>query len=177
MGISERYTYYWTIFAGLPFGIACFIAGIYLFFSTPSEVKDLNIYKGKIKDYGVKEVYHEQIDAKGDVFFIKLRHDLEFYTDLAKHRTLLINFFNEKKLIDHNAIIWTEKNEKYIEQLSVDNKVVLEYTPPYWNAWIFFIAGIIITTGAIFYLKKNVGDIKAERGLLGRILFGKKKRR
>ena len=55
--------------------------------------------------------------------------------------------------------------------------MVLEYTPPYWNAWIFLIAGILITTGEILYLKNNADSIKAEKGLLSRIMFGKKKRR
>ena len=49
MGISEKYSYYWTIFTGLPFGIACFIGGIYLFFSIPSNIENLEQYTDEIK--------------------------------------------------------------------------------------------------------------------------------
>jgi|GEM_PF-1594374 len=177
MGISDRYTYYWTIFSGLPFGVVCFIMGIYLFFSIPPVVDDLNVYNGKIKDYGIKEVYHEKADTRNKTFFLSLRHNYEFYSVFGKHKEILVDYFQGKNLINHSATIWIEKDEAYIEQLFVDDELVLKYNPPYWNAWIFLIMGILVTTGAIFYLKNNADDIKAERGLLSRILFGKKKRK
>jgi len=177
MGISEKYTYYWTIFTGLPFGIVCFIGGIYLFFSTPSNIDTLKKYNGKIKEYGLKEYYNKELNTRGEVFYVTIRPNLEFYSSYGKHQKKLIRYFKGKGLVNHSTTLWTEKNEKYIEQLSIDGKIILKYKPPYWIAWIFLIAGILITTLAIFYLKKNAGDIEPERGLLGRILFGKKKRR
>jgi hypothetical protein len=177
MGISDRYTYFWTIFSGLPFGVGCFIIGIYFFFHIPADIEGLEKYNGKIADYGVKEVYEKSTDTHRDLFFIQLNKELEFYSDLGKHRKLFIEYFKGKNLIDHKINVWTEKNDQYIEQLSVDGEIVLKYDPPYWMAWTFFIMGILVTTGAIFYLKNNDDDIKAERGLLGRILFGKKKRK
>jgi hypothetical protein len=177
MGITERYTYYWTIFTGLPFGIACFIGGIYLFFSIPSNIENLEQYTGEIKDYGLKEYYNKELNTRGEVFYIQIGQNLEFFSSYGKHQKILIKYFRGKNLINHSTTILTEKYEKYIEQLSVDGKIVLKYKPAYWIAWTFLIAGIIITTGAIFYLKKNAGDIEPERGFISRILTRKKKRR
>jgi len=177
MGISERYTYYWTIFTGLPFGVGCFIMGIYLFFNIPSNIENLEKHTGKIEEYGIKNKYIKSIDASGDVFYIKLDNSIEFHNDLGKHKKILKEYFANKNFKSHVATVWTEKDENVIEQISVGKKIIIPYKPPYWAAWSFLIGGIIITTGAILYLKNNAEDIKAERGLLGRILFGKKKRR
>jgi len=177
MSISDKYTFYWTVFVGIPFGVICLINGISLFFTIPSNVDNLEKYSGRIEDYGFKEVYFETVDTKGNFFFIKLKKSDEFYNDLKKNRKILKDYIKEKNLKNMMAIIWTEKGDNIIKQISINNKIIISYDPPYWMAWTFFIAGIIITTGAIFYLKKNAGDIEPERGLLGRILFGKKKRR
>lgn len=177
MGISERYTYYWTIFSGFPFGVGSFILGIYLFFHIPGNIEDLERHNGKIVDFGVKEVYEKHTDTHRNLFYIQIDQKLEFYSDLGKHRELFVEYFKNKNLKDHKINVWTEMNDKYIEQLIVNGKIVLKYNPPYWMAWTFFIMGILVTTGAIIYLKNNADDIKAERSLLSRLLFGKKKRK
>ena len=149
----------------------------YLFFSIPSNINNLEKYSGEIEDYGIKENYNQRLNTKGKNFYIRMNNNHEFYSDLKKHKVLLTNYFKKENFIGDSANVWIEKDEIYIEKLTVNNKVVLEYNPPYWNAWIFLIMGILVTTGAILYLKNNADDIKAERGLLGRILFGKKKRK
>jgi len=65
MGVSDRYTYSWTKFSGLSFGVGCFIKGIYLFFSILPVVDDLDIYNVKTKDYGVKsEIFYQVLRQK-----------------------------------------------------------------------------------------------------------------
>ncbi|MGM0532685.1 MAG: hypothetical protein ACQER7_15155 [Bacteroidota bacterium] len=170
MGLSDRYTFYWTLFTGLPFGIVSFIMGISLFFTTTREADDLDIHKGKIIDYGVKEVYHESIDARGEDFFLKLRHGYEFYSELGSQKEELIEYFSGKQLVGHSTTVWIERDGTFIKQLAVDDQVVMEFQPPWWNAWIFTIMGILVTTGAILYIKNNAADIQAQKGPL-RMLF------
>jgi hypothetical protein len=170
MGISDRYTYYWTIFSGLPFGVVSFIIGISLFFTTIREADDLDIHSGKIIGYGVKEVYHESIDARGEDFFLKLRHGHEFYSELGSQKEKLIEYFRAKRLVGHSTTVWIKRGDTSIKQLAVDGQVVMEYQPPWWNAWIFTIMGILVTTGAILYIKNNAADIMSQKGPL-RIAF------
>lgn len=170
MGLSDRYTFFWTLFSGLPFGIVSFIMGISLFFNTIRDADDLHLHNGKIIDYGVKEVYHESIDARGEDFFLKLRHGYEFYSELGSQKEKLIEYFRGKHLIGHSATIWIERDGTFIKQLAIDDQVVMEYQPPWWNAWIFTIMGILVTIGAILYIKNNAADIQSQKGPL-RTLF------
>ncbi|ALO13777.1 hypothetical protein L21SP5_00108 [Salinivirga cyanobacteriivorans] len=178
MGVPEKYTYYWTIFSGFPFGIGSFIAGIYLFITISPNPVGLERFGGVIKNYGVKEVIEKSEaypDTKRELFYVEIQTDKEFYSDLGKHKDLLVKYFNGKDLIENSVTVWTEKNEMYIEQLSVNGKVILKYKPPYWMAWTFLIMGILVTVGAILYLRKYSADIAQEKGFLRKFLSGKNK--
>jgi hypothetical protein len=177
MGIPEKYTYYWTIFSGLPFGVAAFIMGIYLFFAIPSNLNELQKIEGKINDFGTKVIYDASINAKGKVFYIKFDEYIEYYTDLAKHQELLEKYCKNNEVLNNKAIVWTEKDEDYIEQISINNEIVISYEPPYWAAWTFLIGGIVITIGAILYLKHNINYIKSKSNFLRKILGGNKNKR
>jgi hypothetical protein len=156
MGLSEKYSYLWTIFKGLPFGIGSIIIGLSLFLNNPSDVNELEKVVGKIEWYGEKKIYMQEIDATGNVFAIKIASEL-YYSERKKvwdklKAELPIACKNNKEVI-----IWIVPENK-IKQLSIDGNIVVLYKP-YGTAIFFICFGVLITIGAIIYALKYKSDI------------------
>ena len=156
MGLPEKYSYLWTIFKGLPFGVGAIILGIGLFSNTPSNADDLQIVTGQVEWYGDKNIYIKEIDASGKVFAIKIGADF-FYGEKRKVETKLkaeipVAYKNKSKIT-----IWYVDN-KTIKQLSINDRIVVQYKP-YGTAIFFICFGVLITVGAIIYAIKYKSDI------------------
>lgn len=156
MGLPEKYSYLWTIFKGLPFGVGSIIIGLNLFLKTPADVKELEKVVGQIEWFGEKNIYMQEIDATGNVFAVKIASEL-FYSEKKKvwdklKAELPIAYKNNKEVI-----IWFVPPNK-IKQLSIDGKIVVPYKP-YGTAIFFICFGVLITIGAIVYALKYKSDV------------------
>ena len=151
MRITERYTYLWTILCGIPFGITMLVGAYNLFNSIPKI--EFQKYSGYITDWGEIKIKSEVSNDKLPVFAIRFP-EKEFYTEITKRKDILRAYiphaFKDKKIIT----IWTEKGSSMIEQLSIENKIVLKYKSPYWQAWTFLIIGLVFSIMGIIYLFK-----------------------
>lgn len=156
MGLPEKYSYLWTIFKGLPFGIGSIIIGISLLLNTPSDVDDLQKVEGKIEWHGVKSMYLKKLDVTGDVYTVKIGSKY-FYHSMNKIREILENEIPAAFKNNDNVVIWFDENNK-IEQLSINGKIVVSYKP-HGTAIFFICFGVLITIGAIIYAIKYKSDI------------------
>lgn len=160
MGLPEKYSYLWTIFKGLPFGVGSIIMGLSLFLKTPTDVKELEKVVGQIEWYGEKNIYMQEIDATGNVFAIKVGSVL-YYNEKNKVREKLKAEIPIAYKKNKEVIIWFVPANK-IKQLSIDGKIVVPYKP-YGTAIFFICFGVLITIGAIVYALKYKSDIKLKK--------------
>ena len=151
--ISEKYTYLWTIFSGIPFGIGLLIGAYTTFISISKTSESLIKSNGLIIDYGREEVYHKGVDAIITVYSIQLNAD-KFRADIGGKIKQFEQYIPEAYLNKKKITIWTEKNSTSIEQLAIDGQIILEYKPPYWQAWTFLIIGLVFTTMGSIYIVK-----------------------
>jgi len=162
MGYIKKYSYLRALFIGVPFGISCFIGGIMLFIEIPEDVSKLNMYKGEIISYGMKDIYDKEAREDFNVFYVDVQ-DKEFYTELGRNidilkRDLPILFKRSK-----NIIVWCEEDSFYIEQLQIGENLLIEYTPPYWMAHFFLWLGVITLASALIYVIKHPEDLTGKK--------------
>jgi hypothetical protein len=156
MGVSEKYSYVWTLFKGLPFGIFSVVIGLNLFLKTPSNVNELEKITGCVEWYGEKSIYMQEIDATGSVFAMKVDSKL-FYNERNKVREKLQAKIPNAYANKREVTIWFVPQNK-IKQLSIDGDIVVSYKP-YGTAIFFICFGVLITVGAIIYAIKYKSDL------------------
>jgi hypothetical protein len=148
---------------GIPFGITSLVVGINLFRNTPGSTSELEKIQGGIQSFGIKNIYDKEAETNFQVFYIKLDTHNEFYTAIGKQKALLKT--NLPKRLKRNQVVtvWYKKQSKYIEQLSVGDKLLIEYSPPYWIAHFFTWLGVITLASGGIYLIKHPEDLTGKK--------------
>ncbi len=162
MSVFKRYSYIRAIFIGIPFGIVCIIVGTQKFFEIPKDIAELYCEEIMVSSYGMKIIYDDGADSNFNVFYIKT-NDKEYYTELGKNIDIL-----EKELPvllrQTNIIkVWHLDGDNYIKQLSVNNFILIEYSPPYWIAHFFLWLGIITLSTGLVYVIKHPEDFTGRK--------------
>ncbi|MFA8435135.1 MAG: hypothetical protein ACEPOZ_11515 [Marinifilaceae bacterium] len=162
MSVIKKYGYIRAIIVGIPFGIACLIVGVGQFKDIPKSINELDKSEGIIESFGIKDIYDAEIETDLNVFFIKLKND-EYYTELGRNIEILKTHMPVKLKKTSKVTIWHKKNEKYIEQLLIDNELLIKYVPPYWIAHFFFWLGLVTTISGIVYVVKHPEDLTGKK--------------
>ncbi len=159
MSIFKKTGYLRVLFVGLSFGIGALIVGIPMFNKIPETPNDLEVHKGILSSFGDTTYYDNGIDLEFETFYVKI-NDKAFYTEKRSVR-VIIEIYNYS--IGDTIIVWTERDDLYIKQLTANNQMVMNYQPPYWMAWFFTLAGVIFTAMSLFYLIKYSSDYFGEK--------------
>ena len=159
MSIFKKTGYLRVLFVGLPFGIGALIVGIPMFNKIPETPNDLEVHNGVLSSFGDTTYYSEAVDLEREVYFIKVDNKV-FYTDRDKEREVIEN---HPYSVGDSIMVWTKPNNVYIKQLTANNKMVMNYQPPYWMVWFFTLAGIVFTVMSLFYLIKYSSDYFGEK--------------
>ncbi|MFW6247395.1 MAG: hypothetical protein ACOC22_04480 [bacterium] len=159
MSVIKKYSYLRVIIIGIPFGLLSLISGIKLF-GTLTKVNELEKVDGIIKTIESKDL--KRGERTYDLVEISLKNGDSFYSGEFKHE--IVDYFNSNPSSGKSITIWHETGKDYIKQLSIDNNLLFEYSPPYWIAHFFLWLGIVTLMSALIYVIKHPED-----------LFGKKK--
>ncbi len=162
MNFIRKYSYLRALVIGFPLGVASIIIGITSYMDTSSTIDNLHQTRGKIDYKGIKIIYSTKIDADIEVFIVKVGKN-EFYTELGKYKSRMIDYFQDNNKADNYAHIWHRQEINRIEQISVDGFMLIEYSPPYWIAHFFFWLGLITLITAIGYVIKHPEDLKGKK--------------
>ena len=154
MNIFKKTGYLRVLFVGLPFGIGALIVGIPMFNEIPKTSNDLEKHVGVLRSFGDTIYYDEGIDLESKLFYVRLSENA-YYTDRRKEREIIESY---KYNIGDSMEIWTKKDKVYIKQIISNNQMIMNYKPPYWQAWFFTLIGIVFTAMSIFYLIKYSSD-------------------
>lgn len=158
----NRFSYLRALLYGIPMGIAFIIGGIVFYYNTPGDVDGLYSYEGEIVDFGNKRYYDKKNDATYDVFFIELENNIEFYSIYYKHTDILKKTLT-KSSIGSNIKVWYKPDEKYIKQMTINEKLLFEYSAPYWAAHVFFWFGVVALVSALAYVIKEPEDLTGKK--------------
>ena len=154
MSIIKKYSYLRAIIIGIPFGLLSLISGIKLF-GTLTKVDELEKINGVIKNVESKEL--KRSERTYDLVEISLNNGDSFYSGEFKHE--IVDYFNSNPSSGKSITIWHEAGKDYIKQLSIDNKLLFEYDPPYWIAHFFFWLGVVTLVSALIYVIKHPEDL------------------
>jgi hypothetical protein len=148
---GEKYTYLYTIFSAIPFGIGMLVGAFTLFKEIPQTKFDC--FSGNVIEWGNKYMrlgkHYDQIQ----VLYICFQNS-EYYTEINRRKEILKPYLPAAKKLKWPIKIWVKKDTHSIEQFAIGDKIILKYKPPYWQAWTFLIIGLIFTIMGPIYLVK-----------------------
>ena len=162
MSHIKRYSYIRAILIGIPFGIVCVIVGVQKFFEIPKDIFELSCEEVTVSSYGMKTIYDNGADSNFNVFYIKT-DDKEYYTELGKNIDILEKELPVLLKQTNNIKVWYLDGDNYIKQLSVNNFILIEYSPPYWIAHFFLWLGIITLSAGLIYMIKHPEDLTGKK--------------
>ncbi|WP_439183218.1 hypothetical protein [Carboxylicivirga taeanensis] len=163
MGFWQRYSYLRALFVGLPFGFGCLITGINYFIEIPRNVEGLEVVSGNVQGFGIKRIKSEVDNSSYEVFFVEVEQKGWYYTELKSKKRLLRRELAEELRTSRLVEIWHMNGQKNIEQISVGDKFLYEYEPPYWMGHVFFWIGAITLVSAIGYVVLHPEDLTGKK--------------
>lgn len=153
--IGKKYTYFYTIFSAIPFGIGMLVGAFTLFRDIPKT--ELIRFEGQIVEWGNTIILNGKYKDRLPVLFIRFSEN-EFYSAVFREIDTLKPYLPAAKKQQWKITIWTKKDSHYIEQFAIGDYIILKYKPPYWQAWTFLIIGLVFTVMGSIYLVKYHKD-------------------
>lgn len=149
--VGEKYTYLYTIFSAIPFGIGMLIAAFIQFKEIPKT--ELNAFNGVVTEWGDTYILDGKDRDRLPVLFVYF-YNKKFYSVIGREKNILKLYLPAAKKQQWTITIWTKKDSHFIEQFAIGDKIILKYKPPYWQAWTFLIIGLVFTIMGSIYLVK-----------------------
>ncbi len=150
-----------VLFVGLPFGLGCLITGINKFIEIPNNIDGLVLVEGEVSKYGLRRIKSD--DSNYEVFYIEVKQKGWYYTELKKRKKILQTELSVNLKKTNHVKIWHRKNRRNIEQVSVGERKMYEYKPPYWMAHFFFWIGLITLVSGVGYLILHPEDLTGKK--------------
>jgi hypothetical protein len=158
---KSYYTVY-SIFIGIPFGIGMLV-GWYLFISSyPKTVDGFTMHSGKCQYLGDTLIFAptKRFPDLYSNYLGMVINDSLYITELTVNKTKIKDGFNKKFMNNSIITVWYEvyNQKNYIQQVSIDGRIILEYKRPYIRSLFFLVPGLIFLIMCSGYLYERIKE-------------------
>ena len=158
MSFIKKYSYLRAIIIGLPFGILCLIYGVRLFRTIPKNDNDLIKITGIVEKVGIEKIHRDNRNFV--LYMIQLKNKEKYYSEYIDKLEYIFEQEDKKNV---SIIIWTTEDNEFIEQLVVNDELIIEYSPPFLIAHIFFWLGLVTILSALIYIIKHPEELTGKK--------------
>ena len=172
MDINRKYSLFWAIFVGIPFGIGMISSWYGYLGSYPKSVLEMPVRKGIVQFQGDTLIPFASSDNPydGSLEYGIILNDTLYLSEIEKHSDKYRAFFADTLNLGKEVELWSSESlcHYYIGQLKQGDKIIVEYKRPYGRSLFFLIPGILSLFSSLGFLYERI---------TGKELFRRRKKR
>lgn len=162
----DKHKSYYTVYSvliGIPFGLGMLIGWYSYLSSYPKTADGFTVVSGKCQFLGDTSIFSPTKnfpDLYLTVFCVKLNDSL-YLSEIDSYNQVMKDGFKNYYTKSSTIVVWYDNydDKKYIEQLSIDNKLILEYKGrPYGRSLFFLIPGLVFLIVCSGYLYNRMKE-------------------